>query len=621
MNTERPDDDTPASGGEVGASGTEAAKGAETEAAENAEVAAKAAGTEESPVEASGAEETPVEAAGVEETGARDDEDTESEAAPGAEAGDAETAEAPADAHAPVLDEAPDAPDVDEADPDPVPAEVPGPHESEAEAPRPNRRRPRVLVASVAAAVLLVGGGGAYLAATASGGDGGDKGAGASGGDGGTPPQLVLDGYAEGGSNGIAPGEPNPYGVTYKVDGSLPDGPDSAPVYRATGEVTKDEVARLAKALGVDGSPVVRGQSWQVGPDKDGAGPSLVVDKAAPGTWTFHRFAAGTDNCKSMTVCPQDPANPAGDTVSEAAAKKAAAPILKAIGQDDAKVDASQVMGAQRAVNAEPTVGGLPTYGWTTGLTVSAQGEVVGGTGRLKAPVKGDTYPVLSAKKTLALMNAAPTTDHRMGIGGCASAVPQKDRLEAPCGSSTAQPTRETMTIGDAVFGLAARSVDGRQALVPSWLFQVRSAGAADGFRVTYPAVDPKYLASPSTTPTGAPTPTASTPGGDEPTSAPQSRDVEVQGYSAEGKELTVTFTGGVCADYKATASESGGEVTATVTEKPWKNKVCIMIAKEYQQTVQLDAPLGDREVVGSDGKGIPLEKAGARLPQASMAR
>ncbi|MGW1216780.1 hypothetical protein ACWD5F_44810 [Streptomyces sp. NPDC002499] len=613
MNTERPDDDTPASGGE-------AAKGAEAEASDDA---AKAAGTEE----------TPVEASGVEETGARDEEDPESEA-PGAEAGDAVTAEAPADAHAPALEETPDAgnADADEADPGdtdadtdaneeaaPVSAEVPGPHEAEAEAPQPNRRRPRVLVASVAAAVLLVGGGGAYLAATASGGDGGDAGAGTGGT--GTPPQLVLDGYSEGGSNGIAPGEPNPYGVTYKVDGSLPDGPDSAPVYRATGQVTKDEVARLAKALGVEGTPVVQGQSWQVGPNQDGGGPSLVVDKAAPGTWTFHRFAAGTDNCKSMTVCPQDPANPAGDTVSEAAAKKAAAPILKAIGQDDAKVDAGQVMGAQRAVNAEPTVGGLPTYGWTTGLTVSAQGEVVGGTGRLKAPVKGATYPVLSAKKTLALMNSAPTTDHRMGIGGCASAVPLKDRLEAPCGSSTAEPTRETVTVGDAVFGLAARSVDGRQTLVPSWLFQVRSAGATDGFRVTYPAVDPKYLASPSATPTGAPSPTASTPAGDEPTSSTETRNVKVEGYSTDGRELTVTFYGGVCADYKATASENGDEVTATVTETPWKNKVCIMIAKEYQQTVQLDEPVGAREVVGSDGKVIPVEKTGARLPQASMAQ
>ena len=45
------------------------------------------------------------------------------------------------------------------------------------------------------------------------------------------------------------------------------------------------------------------------------------------------------------------------------------------------------------------------------------------------------------------------------------------------------------------------------------------------------------------------------------------------------------------------------------------------MIAKEIQKTVPLDEPLGDREVVGSDGKEIPLEKAGARLPETSGAR
>ncbi|MFG2793101.1 hypothetical protein [Streptomyces sp. NPDC048419] len=487
--------------------------------------------------------------------------------------------------------------------------EVPGPHELDHAT--PSRRRTPVLVASVAAAVLLVGGGGAYLAMGASGGNGSGADPGASG-DGGTPPPLALDGYSGSGSNGIAPGEPNPYGVTYKVDGSLPGGPGSAPVYRAGGEVGKEEVARLAKALGLDGTPVVRGQSWQIGPAKDGSGPSLVVDKQAPGTWTFRRYAAGTDDCNGIATCTKDPANPAGKRVSPADAERAAAPVLKAIGQDDAKVDASQVMGAQRVVNANPKVGGLPTYGWTTGLTVSAQGEVVGGTGQLKAPEKSDTYPVLGARKTLELMNSAPTTDHRMGIGGCASPVPLKDRLEQPCGRSTAGTApKETVTIESAVFGLAARAVDGRQALVPSWLFQVKGAGAQNGFTVTYPAVDPKYLASNSATPT----PSATAPG-DEPTSAPATRDVKVDGWTADGKELTVSFTGGVCADYTATAGESADQVTVKVTEKPWKGKVCIMIAKEIHKTVQLDRPVGDRTVKGSDGKALPQAKQGARLPR-----
>ena len=59
-------------------------------------------------------------------------------------------------------------------------------------------------------------------------------------------------------------------------------------------------------------------------------------------------------------------------------------------------------------------------------------------------------------------------------------------------------------------------------------------------------------------------------------------------GYTAEGKELTVGFSGGVCADYKATATESGAQVKVTVTETPWPDKICIMIAKEYHKTVQL---------------------------------
>ncbi|MET7457559.1 hypothetical protein ABZT03_38050 [Streptomyces sp. NPDC005574] len=490
----------------------------------------------------------------------------------------------------------------------------------------PARRRSPLVVASVAAAVLLVGGGGAYFAATASGGSGGADarpGSAAPGSDG-TPPPLLLEDSAgqEGGTNGIAPGEPNPYGVTYRAAGTLPDGPSSAPVYRAKGEVTRDEVARLAKALGVDGTPVVRGQDWQVGPVTDGAGPSLRVGRQAPGAWTFHRYLPGTDSCKSAMVCADDPANPAGDTVGEEAAKKAAAPVLKAVGQDDAKVDASRVMGAQRVVNADPVIGGLPTYGWTTGLTVSADGQVIGGSGRLEAPVKSDTYPVLGADETLDRMNTEPVADHRMGIGGCASPVPLGERLEAPCGSSTstsapkspaaptATPARNTITVDTAVFGLAAHVVDGRAALVPSWLFGVRASGAQDAFTVTHPAVDPAYL---TTTDPAAPS--------DGATSTAAPRPVAVDGYTAEGKELTVAFTGGVCADYKVSAGESAVRVTVEVTATPWPDKVCIMIAKQYHKTVRLDAPLGDRKVVDADGAGVPLEKAGARLPATTEAR
>ncbi|WP_217237171.1 hypothetical protein [Streptomyces sp. AC555_RSS877] len=637
MNSERPDND------DVGPEDGAEKAGTPRDADDTTGPAAAEGASEQSKAPEAGAGEPAAEPTDVPEADepapeAAPEAASEQEEAPEAASEQAEAPEAPevpeADERASEQEASADSPETDAAAaPGPGPSPSPdtdvspaaGGEASASDVPdggsRP-RRRPALVAASVAAAVLLVGGGGAYLATSASGGSV-DRTASGAGGDG-TPPPLALDGYSEGGgSNGIAPGEPNPYGVTYRADGTLPDGPGTAPVYRSGGTVTEEQVAALAKALGVEGKPALLGQAWRVGA-KDGSGPSLQVNRQAPGSWTFHRYVPGPDACQSETVCASDPVDPSADPVTEAAAKKAAAPVLKAVGQDDAKLDASLVAGAQRVVNADPEVGGMPTYGWTTGVTVGAQGEVVGANGQMKAPVKGDTYPVLSAEKTLGLMNAAPGTGHRMGIGGCASPVPLKDRLEAPCGESTDVPKagkRETITVEKAVFGLAPHLVEGRQTLVPSWLFEVRAAGARDAYTVTHPAVDPTYLTS--ATPPARPSAPSAPPSapGDEPTAAPATKDVQVEGYTAEGTELTVSFTGGVCADYKATAIEGTDEVTVTVTETPWPDKICIMIAKVYHQTVPLDEPLGDRKVVGADGKEIPLEKAGARLPETSGAR
>lgn len=482
-----------------------------------------------------------------------------------------------------------------------------------------------MLVASVVAAVLLVGGGGALVATTASDGNR----SGTPGADG-TPPPLALDGYvasttgdgSTGGTAGIAPGEPNPYGTTYRASGTLPAGPGSAHVQWAEGRVTRAEVARLAKALGLAGTPRLAGDAWTVGTAKDGTEPNLRVTADAPGTWTYASALPGGDNCVKVTTCaatgPGSSADSAPDPVGEAAAKRAAAPVLKAVGQDDAKLDASQLMDRVRVVNADPVVGGLPTYGWTTGLRIGTDGHVVGGSGQLKTPVEGDAYPVLGARKALDAMNASATGgDHRMGIGGCASPVPLKDRDEAPCEHPSPGPRTETVTVEKATFGLAAQRANGRQALVPSWLFEVRSPGAQDTYTVTHPAVDPAFLAPADPPAQPSAEPTVPAPSG-EPSSPAATRDVGVQGYTAEGRDLTVGFTGGVCADYTVTASESPGKVTVTVTEKPWKNKVCIMIAKIYEKTVRLDEPLGGREVVGSDGKAV--HQGLVEFPEASSA-
>ncbi|MGW7358198.1 hypothetical protein ACWGI0_16570 [Streptomyces sp. NPDC054802] len=481
----------------------------------------------------------------------------------------------------------------------------------------PRRRRSPLVVASVAAAVLVTGGGGAYFATSGFGG--GDSGEGVEAadgkggpGDGKNPPLLALD---TGGSvtdgGGIAPGEPDPTGggVAYRAKGDLPQGPERAAVHRATGSVTAAEVTRLAKALGLSGAPRLEGPAWKVGPSKDGQGPTLQVNKDAPGTWTFARYLAspGGDNCLKGKACPSGGAGEPGPAVSEAEARKAAAPVLDAVGQGDAALDAGQLMGAVRVVNADPVVGGLPTYGWSTGVQVGADGTVVGGSGRLKEPVKGDTYPVVSADEAVEQLNEAGKDSSRVGIGGCATPVPHGEvphqdelRPETPCEPKGSPAAPERLTIGKAVFGLSTQYVDGRQALVPSWLFAVTAKDGDRPFTVTHTAVEKRFLKS-SEPPAKDLTPS-------EPSKDPAGQEGPGPvSYSVDGRTLTVTFWGGVCSEYEAKATETGDRVKVRIVEtNPDPERVCILIAKELTESVTLDEPLGGRQVVGADGEPLP---------------
>ncbi|MFC8227296.1 hypothetical protein [Streptomyces sp. NPDC057287] len=468
----------------------------------------------------------------------------------------------------------------------------------------PRRRRSPLAVASVAAAVLLAGGGAAYWASNAPGEAGPgllpDPGTG-------SPPLLSLDVSAGSGSTeppqGIAPGEPDPHGggTVYRASGELPDGPDEASVHRSTGTVSAAEVARLAKALGVQGSPRADGTAWKVGSEGDGSGPYLRVHKQAPGTWTFARYASGgTDACESPTVCSKDatPGTGTGSPVSEKAAKAAAAPVLKAVGQDGAALDAGQRMGSVRVVNADPVVGGLPTYGWSTGIQVGAGGEIVGGSGHLKGLGKGDSYPVTGADEALKQLNAESRRSPKGGIGGCATSVPLEDDLapQPDCGASGGTPPATTVTVEKAVFGLAAQYADGEQILVPSWLFSVRPEGGGPVDTVAQVAVDPEYVRH------------GSTPPSPEPTKDPDGSATDLTSYSSDGRTLEVTFWGGVCSTYTARATEDATTVRVTVSQsRPDPGKACILVAEELNRTVTLDAPLDGRKVVDAgSGEAVP---------------
>lgn len=477
----------------------------------------------------------------------------------------------------------------------------------------PTRTRRRGLTTvSVALAVLLAGGGGAYWASTAGSGGASDA-AGHSDRD--RPAPLVLDGYGQARAaspeRGIAPGEPAPGGPVYKASAPLPDGPGSAPVYRPAGKVGEEEVAELAKALEVRGEVRGKNGSWTVG----GKDRNLTVD-AASGAWSF----TGAVPLK------------AGE-ISEKEAKEAARPVVEALGLEGAEVDAGQERGGLRIVRVEPRQDGLPVHGWTTEIGVGHEGALASGSGRavgLEKAGGGAEYPVMDAEETLAALNER---GGRVDLGLKCSGPPEKDAPkpepggagpgagepgdvppadgdpERPGGGGGPEPCgpagdREPVEVTGAAFGLSAYSSQGRELLVPSWLFEVAPAGGGT-HTVTHPAVEPEFLAPPSA---GDGDDSTSAPGAPGPRPEERIRTATyVEEYGPGDRTLTVHFWGGVCDEYSASAEESAGKVTVRITGEPREpGRACVLVAKDMTVEVELDGPVGDREILDEEGERLP---------------
>jgi hypothetical protein len=189
---------------------------------------------------------------------------------------------------------------------------------------------------------------------------------------------------------------------------ALPSGPRSARLRtaRPAGEAA---VRRLAAAFGLTGPVRTEPGSWQVGGTPGGAGPVLQVARDAPGAWTYSRY--GT------SMHPDHLA--AGGPAAPEDARRAAAPVLTALGLtgDRARVDATGTAGVLRTVTADPVVGGLPTHGWATVLRIAQDGRAESAQGTLGATGRGAAYPVVSARRALAELNAAGAAG---GLPGCA---------------------------------------------------------------------------------------------------------------------------------------------------------------------------------------------------------
>jgi hypothetical protein len=404
--------------------------------------------------------------------------------------------------------------------------------------------------------------------------------------------------------------------ATYLVD------IDSADPYTSMSSCTR--------AVAVDGGPVAgsssaagtAGTSATTPPPPSGASPSppSPAGQSDPSAGT-----GGGDD--PLPIGPPDAVpTPAVPAPSAADALAAARPVLAALGID-ATPRALDAWSEWRTVLVDPTVAGLPTLGIATTIDVDKDG-IVGATGRLDAPSAGPDYPVVSATAALDRLATQPqpmpavdcvTTSDASGSPapaiGCAEPGTAVDCPVAKDGT-TSCPSVDVVpsVVTGASFGLML-SFDGTEAvLVPAWLFAIE--GWSDPMPVV--AVDDKYLGNPEPiTGTGSGSGGGSAPGSpgtDTPVAPPSDPGTVVEptplqpgsvavtaaSLSADGRTLTLTGWGGVCAEYRGDAKETGTEVYVVISSTPTidKDMACIELAKEISVDVTLQAPLGTRVVV-----------------------
>jgi hypothetical protein len=425
---------------------------------------------------------------------------------------------------------------------------------------------------------------------------------------GGTTPQrdaALSSGSGSSGSSG------------YRLTGTLPAGqPDDAPAYTLTsGPADADVVSALAKALDA-GTPVRDGKGWRAG--------GLVVSGDAGQSWWFAPCAkdmpvsddvrvgcavatpggapvpataatpevADTGSGTAATPPPPSPA-PQPDPMPEGDVRAAAKPVLAAVGLDaiDARVD-TWAYGGSATVSR--SVGGLDVVGLDTSVQVDAQGHVTGASGFLASADRGDSYPLITAQD--AYDQLPPVMRAMLCPVG-------------PDGQGCAEP--EPTEITGAHFGLLLSPLlDGGQALVPAWLFEVKGWTAP----LTVVAVQDKYLPKPPepTADPGTPGAVPPAPPAVDPAPARVAFAFDKASRGDHPDQLVETYgdtSTCVHENVTAQAKESEDTIYVVLEADPIDTKrACTEDYRAVERTIRLQAPLGDREVVdASTGKPVPL--------------
>ena len=213
----------------------------------------------------------------------------------------------------------------------------------------------------------------------------------------------------------------------YVVGDGMPSLPtdDLGYVFDANRQVTAEQVARVAAALGVEGEPVHQveeyGSFWRVGSD-DGSAPGLWVSEDSQQSWNYNGAWQGREAAVSCAVAVDSDGNQFGEcpeveppvgVPTQAEAEQRARQVLAALGED---VSTLQVESYGDGWYANVTFRDgaddfTPLREWSFGF--GANGVMEYANGSLAQPEPVGPYPLIDIDTAIARLN-----DGDYGYGG-----------------------------------------------------------------------------------------------------------------------------------------------------------------------------------------------------------
>ena len=399
-------------------------------------------------------------------------------------------------------------------------------------------------------------------------------------------------------------------GITYEVDGTLDELDGEARAWSVATDADVERITALARALGLTGQVGESPTGWQV----EGDGGRVLDVQRQPGLpWSFWAWSGGGSSGSSASVtaearatppeqttppagsgddqvvcdmphcppgtacvqvCPPDDMAPPVDLPTRDEALERAAAIFSAAGIDMGAADVRADRYGSWSVSADPQVGGLPTVGMASTVTIGAEGAVDHAGGWLAEPQRGDVYALVGTTEALRLLGE----NHPVALSD--GREPATVCLECP----PVEPVVVTVTGVRLGLELVA-AYDAEEAwLVPAYLFETREGGPGPDL-VTFAVSDDDLVAPPG--------PPAPDPGRPEPVPIDPAAPVEPPPGGQAGGGCAAVMAAGVA-----------GNVAGS---QPPTLEVCQVGAARVGEVVTFELKATDADSAIRDDCGSPV--------------